>query len=252
MLAMVNYHHDHWSNRAWPYWLGICAVAALLAEFEFGWLKALPSFLYKWQTLTAGAIALSAAWLTVRTIRQQIELQQSQIDEDKRRYENAQLSKNWVARVGMPDALSALCEYTESCVAYLRIADDDRQIPDTPAEAISVIKSSIEYVDPVSAHKLFELITHYQVHNARLSRHTEQNDQLENDIRICDTVKLRFLLDQLFEYARNEVDVVPDVEINRDGMVVALRGCVGFAEYAGNEETFAGVRALINMRYPQP
>ena len=245
MLAMVNYHHDHWSNRPWVYWLGICAVAALLAGFEFGWFKALPGFLYKWQTLIAGTIALFAAWLTVRTIRKQIKLQQSQ-------FKDAQLRKMWVARAGMPDALSTLCEYTGKCVAYLRNADDNRQIPDAPAEAISVIKGSIEYVDPESAHKVFELIAHYQVHNARLSGHKDENDQAENDARIYDTVKLRSLVNRLFEYARNEVDAVPDVEINRDDMVSALRLCVGLGEYFGNEDKFAGVLSIINRRYRLP
>ena len=207
---------------------------------------------HEWQTLIAGTIALFAAWLTVRTIRQQIKLQQSQIEEDKRRYADAQLSKKWAARAGMPDALSTLCEYTRACVTYLSIADDNRQIPDAPAEAIGVIKSSIQYVDPESAHKLFELIEHYQVHNTRLSAYKEENDHPENDMRIYDAVKLRCLVDRLFEYARNEVDVVPAVEINRADMVTALRSCVGLAEYVGNEVRFAGVLDIINMRYRLP
>ncbi len=127
------------------------------------------TFAHEWQTIIAGAIALAAAWWTIRTIRRQIRLQESQIEDGKRRYADAQRSKMWAARAELPDALSALCGYSGRCVSYLIGADGFDQMPDTPADAISVVKSCVEFVDSDSAEKLSDLIVHYQNHNARLS-----------------------------------------------------------------------------------
>lgn len=201
------------------------------------------SIAHDWQTLIAGAVALFAAWLTVRTIKRQIK-------EDKQRYTDAQRSKSWAARVAMPDALSALCDYTERCVTYLMDTAVTVQIPEPPSEAISIIKSSVEYVDPKSAHKMFELIVHYQIHNSRIFDHEKRENEIENSEAIYDTVYLRSLVNRLFEYARNEVDVVPAAELSRADLESALRACVGF-EYYGNEGKYSPVMEIIERRYSE-
>jgi hypothetical protein len=187
--------------------------------------------------------------LAVKKINHQIKLQKRQIEDDKRRYADAQRSKAWAAKGAMPDALSALCKYTTRCTTYLTDGENTDQIPDAPIDAINAIKSAIEFVDPQSAKKLFELVVHYQIHNSRLDTHTFQS---RPEIQMYDTVYLRALANWLFEFARNEIDVVPDTRLSREDLSSALRQCVGVAKYYSNEDKFAGVIEYIANKHPEP
>lgn len=207
------------------------------------WLITAICILQDWQTLVASVVALAAALLTIRTIKQQIRV-------DKERNLDSQKSKAWAARAEMPDALSALGRYAEGCVAYLSDINNSNQLPDVPVEAISAIKSSVEYVDPQSAHKIYDLVVHYQIHNSRLEGRTERNTKYANDQRIYDSVYMRALVDRLFNFARNEVSTVPETEISRKEMLTALRVCVGLGKYFQNEGIFAGVIKMIEERFP--
>ncbi|MCZ6741024.1 MAG: hypothetical protein O7D27_02560 [Alphaproteobacteria bacterium] len=209
-----------------------------MAEFST-YLKVLISIVQEWQTLTAAGVALFGAWLTIRVIRAQIRLQKSQIEDEKR-------SRGWAARAALPDALSALCEYSESCLSYLMQRDEDHDIPEAPVEAINVVKSSIEYVDPDSAKKLFELVVHYQVHNSRL-----RGGGFENTQSIYDAVYLRALVDRLFEFARNEVDTVPDIPIGREAMMTALRVGIGLGRFLDIQQELQPVIEMIERRHPE-
>ena len=209
------------------------------------------TFAYEWQTLIASAIALTAAWWTIRTIRRQIRLQISQIDDEKRRHVDAQRSKMWAARAELPDALSTLCNYSERCVRHLMGADGFDQMPDTPADAIGIVKSWVEYLDSESAEKLFDLIVHYQIHNSRLSGYRRTDKPAKNAERMYDTVYLRALVNRLFEYARNEVEVVPNPEVSHDDIMAALRICVGLGEYYSDEAIYASVIEVIDRRHSE-
>ena len=209
------------------------------------------TFAYEWQTLIAGTIALVAAWLTIRTIKNQIRLQKSQIDDEKRRHADVQRSKMWAARAELPDALSALCNYSERCVRHLMGADGLDQMPDTAADAISVVKSCVEYIDSESAKKLFELIVHYQIHNSRLSDYRRTDNPTENAERMYDTVYLRAPVNRLFEYERNNVEVVPNAELSHEDVMSALRICVGLSEYYSDEAIYASVIEIIDRRHSE-
>ncbi len=150
----------------------------------------------------------------------------------------------------MPDALSALCNYTENCVAYLLGNDDSDRVPNAPESAIGVIKNSIEYVDPVSARKLFELVVHYQIHNSRLQGHDGKKTVYVNGERIYDSVYLRALVNQLFEYARDEVEAVPIAKLKRADLTTALYDCVGPGSIHRSDETLAPLLEIIKRRTP--
>lgn len=216
-----------------PDWKGIAALA----------------FAERFQTTIAALVALAAALLTVWKISHQVELQRLQIEDDRRRYADAQRSKAWAAKAAMPDALSALCQYAAGCGTYLRNGKGTDQIPNAPIDAINSIKSAIEFVDPQSAEKLFELIVHYQIYNSRLYTDTFGS---QPEIQMYDTVYLYALSTRLFEFARNEIDVVPDAELSREYLLSALRQCVGVARYYGNENEFAYIENHIRDRHPEP
>ena len=130
-------------------------------------------------------------------------------------------------------------------------ADSLVQLPDTPADAISVVKSCMEYVDSDSAEKLFDLIVHYQIHNSRLSDYRRTDNPTKNAEGMYDTVYLRALVNRLFEYARNQVKVVPNAEVSHDDIMSALRICVGLSEYYGHEARYASVIKVIDRRHSE-
>ncbi|MBL6948735.1 MAG: hypothetical protein ISR51_08665 [Rhodospirillales bacterium] len=147
-------------------------------------------FIHDWQTLIAGLLALVAAIFTVLMIRRQINLQKSQIEEDRKRFSDNQRRKGLVARVHMPDALSELCTYSEGCLNFLRDPENVENLPTAPDGAINTIKTAIEFVDPKPAEGLFDLVKHYQIHNARLSKDLDDGPHEITD-RMYDTIYLR-------------------------------------------------------------
>jgi hypothetical protein len=188
-----------------------------------------------WQTLFAALLALLAAWWTVQTIKQQITTESD-------RHKDAQKRKELSARAQIPDALSALCRFTESCMKY----HDGRsqEVPVRATDAITTLKSAIEFVAPQPAEKLFELVSFYQVHNARLFSSLRHRGAPTNADRMFDTVVLRFYTDRMYAYARNEAETVSD-ELTRDRLLSSLKSVVTLFEYVGNEDRYAPVRRLI-------
>lgn len=239
------------------YWIIACltvffCVAAAGHQEWHG--TAAAAFVERFQTIIAGGVALFAALLTVYMLARQIRLQQAQIDEEKWRYADTRRSKAWAAKAALPDALSELCLYTEDCVNYLVNGNKDTGLPDRPTGAIDVIKSAVEFADPESAKSLFNVVTHYQIHNARLGRYDEttgdHTSPTEVNDRVYDSIFLRALVDGLFEFARNEIETAPSTEITRQKMLSALRQCIGVAKYYATEKKYEPVIDLINNKIP--
>lgn len=128
--------------------------------------------------------------------------------------------------------------------------EQNRELPGPPSDAINVLKTSVEYIDPISAQKLFKIVVFYQIHNSRFFANQDPNSEHTKAQRIYDAVKLRALIDQIYEYARNEVSVVPDTELNNSDMKTALRTCGGLDYYFQHENEFSSVLQLIDQRHP--
>ena len=93
------------------------------------------------------------------------------------------------------------------------------------------------------------IIRHYQVLNSRLSGgRSESNEQWFNE-KIFDVALLRALTDRLFEFARNQVEDVSDVELSREDLISGLRQSVGLERFLGDQERFKPITELINRRY---
>lgn len=191
---------------------------------------------YDWQTLISALLALLAAWWTVRTIKKQIA-------GEANRHADAQKRRELSARAQMPDALSTLSRFTEACMKY----HDGRsqELPARSTEAVTVLKAAIEFIAPQPADKLFELVSFYQVHNARLFSARRRRAGPENADRMFDTTVLRFYIDRMYGYARNESEFVSD-EFTSDDLLSSLKAAVTLTEYAGNEERYVDVRKRID------
>lgn len=212
-------------------------------------IDALVCFAYDWQTLITGALALIAAWWTVRQIREQIDLQKLEISVNERRHEEAQRRKSQRARAFLPDALSGLPEYTSKCFKY--VSGVIKEIPNPPESALSAIKEAIEYVDSDASDRLIELVNFYQIHNSRLAHfQVDGGPVVKMEECLYDSVKLRWLTNRMFSYARHQPFEADDRRDIREQMLSALHNCVGFDEYLDDLNKWKKVRELIELKHP--
>jgi hypothetical protein len=194
----------------------------------------------KWQTLIAGILALIAGGGAIWSVLVQTRSQREEHNDLLKR-------KRFAARAQMSDTLSALAEFVRQCVEYL---DGRREnAPERPTDAITVLKSAIEFVDTQPSKKIFELVSFYQVHNARLfSDRQRGRTEAAAAQAYYDAAKLYFYVDRLFDYARNLAETVTE-EPTRLNMVSAFRSAVQLAHYVGNESTYQGAREMIDRRH---
>ena len=122
-----------------------------------------------------------------------------------------------------------------------------KELPSKPAGAINVLKAAVEFIDTQPSGKVFELVSFYQVHNARLFSGRERRGQVLAE-SMYDTVLLRFYVDRLYEYARNESEIVNEDE-GIGELLSALKATVTLVEYVGNETKYAATVKIISRRH---
>ncbi len=193
-----------------------------------------------WQTLLAGAVAIIAATWTVKYMRRQIAA-------ESRRHKEIRASKAFAARARLPDALSDLSGYLHETTKYLR-AEATHALPVTPDNAMEQIKSGIEFVDPQSSERLYEVAVRYQTHRVRIGDYSQQSTANRAD-RLYDTTCLQALANSLFKFARNEEDIAPNAALRRRDMMEALNNVLGPGEYQRSEAEFVDVVARIDRRH---
>lgn len=168
-------------------------------------------WLYLDQTLVAGGMAIIAAFITVRAIRDQISQQDKLEGERLKR-------RNRAFRAALPYALSEFMQYTDNClhcIHELRRSHDEGfpvsnwSAPSYPVEAASKLSDTIECCDVDDAKKLAGILAWGQIYDARLSRYLQQpEDQVrvvpEVDFRqlYYDTLCFKKLVDRAYEYGR--------------------------------------------------
>lgn len=184
--------------------------------------SAIYCFLFNWQTLVTGFMALGAAWWTISKIQTQILLQKDFNRDEAERYAEQQEREMWAARAHMHDALSGLCVFTENCFGYIASDHNPAAIPQSPVEDIAVFKSGIRHLDRQSADQIKILISKYQVHNSRLFNLASRQNLNRTAQQLVDLAELRWYIERVFDYARYEVDAVPVSEPNQRDIQAAM------------------------------
>ena len=155
-----------------------------LPENAGGWV-------YEYQTLLAGVIAAASLWITWQN------------------YKHQSNKKALYARARMNDALASICDYAEEC--FLAVKNDNKnELPEKRLEAISILTSSIEFLDSDTSQAVFELVSFYQVHNSRLNSYFSPANQIvrlgSREDKLYDSVLLHHYAARLFAYARNQTN----------------------------------------------
>jgi hypothetical protein len=182
-------------------------VPAISAEAE--------AWLYKWQTLLSGGLALLAAIVTIVVIVGQIQ-QTGTIETNRRR------RKLRAARATLPMALAAVCDYAEGCVRdliSLMPVDEERVVarlparPELPADIIPTFEKCIEFADEPEASHLIGLLRRLQIQYSRLADAGEMREdrlllRLNIETYIVDGAEVHFRASSLFAFSR-ETDQHP-------------------------------------------
>ncbi|MGE0255758.1 MAG: hypothetical protein AB7N54_16640 [Alphaproteobacteria bacterium] len=193
--------------------------SSTLIEYDCEQFLEILCLVYDWQTILAGIFAVVAAGFTVVQLRRQLAA-------EERRHREMRESKAWAARARLPDALSAVVEYSEQASRF--IVGLRKDMPESPDAYIQEIKESIEFLPPDAAGSLFSVAVFFQIFNSRIREPTDS--PLWEIERLYDSAKLRCISERIFPFARKEGEI-PTTEITQDDMKSALRMNVGFANY---------------------
>ena len=196
------------------------------------------NWLYHYQTLISGILALIAGGATVYFIRLQIKSAKDQHAEIiERQYRST--------RANLPLALSELSDYAQECLFVLDAAmsghdeDDDIKVeltaPNLPGAAVRSIAELIALATEDDANKLQAVLQFIQIQHSRLQSQVRDlsptkspgaiviKQNLRHDV--LDACILQKMTNYLFPFARWEVECLPDYD--NSGLTGALEYLVG-------------------------
>lgn len=175
-------------------------------------------WLYDWQTLLSGLLALIAALIAAGFLIWQTRIMKAQLRADSMRHDEARRAKQRSARVALPDALADVSRYVRACAWSLFQRNTDEVV--APVTAIATLKSATEFLDDGPAGAVAAIVLHYQVQHSRHSL-----PEMPKFDRMYDCVRLGYLTDRVFEYARGDVaDLSSPPDRDCEGMLKILRG----------------------------
>lgn len=190
------------------------------------WLSAFVTWVYHWQTLAGGALALIGAGLTVVQIRRQIA--------QSERHEGARLDRRHVAtRAVSALAFSQICRSCEQLITRLgalRQMSRDERLNATNGplsltlsnEMVPTLERLLEATGAENVvETVSELITRIQVTESRLESTVVTNDP-ELDDRMIDAACVYAFSERLLEYSRREI-ADPSLPIANDRLRSILR-----------------------------
>lgn len=235
----------------------VFAFALLQALAGKPTIETLSDFLYRWETLIAGVLALWGAYLTVAGLERQLA-------QNRAHEEEIRLRKLYAARAGMPAALAQIVGYARDCLKLLEgiqpsgsngriIQPETWQSPEVPAipkEALSTLQTCIESAGLREMPKLAWVLEEFQILHSRLSSLFEDISYQSSTIvtsyslaeRITDYLEFEVRCSKIYDYARRRADEIDD---SISGYEVRRR-----ASFAGFEvEDYPGMSELVERRY---
>lgn len=190
-------------------------------------------------TLVTGLAAVGAAYFSVYWVRRQIASAsadtQKQIDHANWLHDELRKSKRDAARVTLPLALSAVCEYSEECARRLAAllphvrgftlprAHPLPDMPSLPDNAIAVIKEVVEFVEEADRAVFAHLVRRIQVQNTRVRGLADEALVTRGIARpnleayIVDSILVYAQASDLFDFARYRTNEVSQ-ELGEDSL----------------------------------
>jgi hypothetical protein len=188
-------------------------------------------WLYKWQTLVSGIIALVAAgitaWFMFYQTKEGRRGVQEQIDTQAARWAEERERKQLAAQAMLPADLSTICSYAEDCAIistnamhHIKSRCPDPfpdECPELPERVFANLQVLIEHLDTQQAKIVADLIACYQIQRSRLDERVKNLQAptrgvvtaitTENNVEftLIRTIELHARASYLFQFARREV-----------------------------------------------
>jgi hypothetical protein len=175
-------------------------------------------FIYEYQALIAGILALLGACRTVRVINKQIR-KSGEIEDERRRRQNL------AARTVMPVALTELIDYSDASLVFLAKFTPDEyglpklsgpaDVPAVPSEAMLTLRLCIEFGETAVAEAISDLISKIQIQYSRLDTIKNWSDegklvtQSNLNTYTVDALEVHARAARLFPYARRDETFTP-------------------------------------------
>jgi hypothetical protein len=209
-------------------------------------LKDFSSWIYEFQTLISGVMALGAAATTVFFLSRQmhqVELfERKMVDRESRS-----------ARPLLAFVLVKLLDYSESCFQQLRKLEEkivssgeadfdlplNLTIPSLPDDTFSTLQMNLKFGSESAISMVTKLLIKLQIQNSRFREFAEKNDDLPSGhlsnlhAYMADALAISLLCNRLFPYARGELD---EVEVAIKGEHLFQAG--GFFTHFKSQEPF--------------
>ncbi len=244
---------DRQSDFGFGFAMGCVAGASTVFLVGFAFVVATHlDWLDRWQTLVAGAMALSAAAPTVYFLHRQIDQQRELANEAKRR-------ELLAARAMLPASLAKLATYAKDCGdqlrAYCKSAGDASPgismiVPLVPVDELPVLRDCVKYGDEDLRGAVEQLLSHLQIQSSRLVGFASMNVapewwQFSAGVApefLLDALELHARTSALFDYARGRVDQLGErlssVDMHNAARVMGL-----------NDGDFSYIYEAIERRY---
>jgi len=218
---------------------------------------------YRWQTLTAGMLALLGARMTVVVIQAQLAQDDIQFEDVKKRKGRATRAVAVMALADVSHYADEACKWTEMLPEDKAGLTDDLKakieagLPKIPDGAISKLTEAMEYAQPEEIAKITELFERLQIQNSRM-RHVSERVRgrdlgerdnitpLNNSVsqQLLDAAIVHGMAGRLFKWAR---DRKPIIETRSDREVVAN----SLSVLGVDVESYPGVWELFDAHYPK-
>lgn len=244
--------------RAVVLWLAVVLPGAGLLTMIAGGTTTFSqdSWLYKWQTLVAGLVAIFAAIIGARAVQRQVRLaDQHEFQRNRRRFDGA--------RAVLPHALSRLSAYTRSCgevLAVLYAAREAESIPtgaihpafpDMDRDLVRELREMVEAAEQPMRDVLATLLGEMQVQYARITDMANAIATNPNRVTtvsnveeyILDTAEIDARTSALYDFARREVETVPN-------LVLASEVTAALRRLDFRQPQYERVHAACERRYP--
>jgi hypothetical protein len=188
-------------------------------------------FLYKWQTLVSGLVALGAAFIGWRAVRKQIAHSDKQFDLTREQRFTAE-------RAALAHVLTQISAYGDICLSQIstvisKMFDStgvekrnkvltgmlpNYDAPALPTTIVPELKACLEYAPADFGRLIVSLLIDLQVQQSRIQslwqdvKHSERTIITRHNFEsaFLDAASIKAHADNLYKYARFQADQVPD------------------------------------------
>jgi hypothetical protein len=200
----------------WGLW-GVLGGAFAAVVLECAAALDVRKFLYDWQTLLAGFLAIAAARVALGGVRRQIQAADRLAEDRRRREERAAVAV-------LPLAVAQLSQYARECIQLLERRTlnppgpigPEMEVPRIPDSVISTMQICARYAEQENVEQIAKVLGKLQVQRSRLTNwvaavkntgRVDEGRRLEGLGHMFDAADLHAAIDELYAYAR-DIDLV--------------------------------------------